>query len=187
MRSIIREVLQYAGLAGLALIVFYYLFREIIRKQIFPRLDPDRAYRILRLSLVLIFLIAVVGVAAWLYHDIKLRGMLPPRNDLAKIGPDEAFSHTSKGEPLGRFAEWVEQNSVYHAKIDARARKFKLCRNFQGTVETVFNEIQKLYPTCLRVEITTGKEKIISIAATQEFVTEKVASSDDYECSRCKK
>jgi hypothetical protein len=43
---------QVAGIGGLALGVFLLLFRDIIRKNIFPKLPPAEAYRLLRLITV---------------------------------------------------------------------------------------------------------------------------------------
>ena len=57
---------QIAGIGGLALGVFLLLFRDIIRKRIFPQLAKRDAYRLLRLIAILVFLIAAIGIAAWL-------------------------------------------------------------------------------------------------------------------------
>ena len=39
-----------AGIGGLALGVFLVIFRNIIRKNIFPRLPAESAYRVIRLQ-----------------------------------------------------------------------------------------------------------------------------------------
>jgi len=49
----------------LALGIFFLLFREVIRKSIFPTLKKDDAYRLLRLIAVLIWSVAVIGIGAW--------------------------------------------------------------------------------------------------------------------------
>jgi hypothetical protein len=58
---------QVAGIGGLALGVFLLLFREIIRKNIFPRLPPPEAYRLLRLIAIAVWSVAIVGIGAWVY------------------------------------------------------------------------------------------------------------------------
>jgi N-acetylneuraminic acid mutarotase len=58
---------QVAGIGGLALGVFLFLFRDIIRKNIFPTLNPEDAFRLLRLILVLIWGISFAGLIAWVY------------------------------------------------------------------------------------------------------------------------
>ena len=54
-----------AGLAGLAIVFVLIIFREIVRKNIFPMLDRNRAFRILRLLIWLTAAIAIAGIVAW--------------------------------------------------------------------------------------------------------------------------
>jgi DNA segregation ATPase FtsK/SpoIIIE-like protein len=61
--AVVRSVVPYLGIAGLGLVVFYYLFREFIRKSIFPQLPPGHAYRLLRLFLIFSFVVAVLAMA----------------------------------------------------------------------------------------------------------------------------
>lgn len=67
--DVIETMGQIAGIGGLALGVFLLLFREIIRKQVFPQLAKKDAYRLLRLVAVLVFLIAAIGIAAWVWAE----------------------------------------------------------------------------------------------------------------------
>ena len=43
---------------------------NIIRKNIFPRLSNEHAFRIIRLILVFTFLIAALGIGAWVYASV---------------------------------------------------------------------------------------------------------------------
>jgi hypothetical protein len=52
--DVLKVVGQVAGIGGLALGVFLLLFRDIIRKNIFSKLPPAEAYRLLRLITVLV-------------------------------------------------------------------------------------------------------------------------------------
>jgi hypothetical protein len=63
--EVLKTVGQIAGIGGLALGVFLLLFRDIIRKNIFPKLPAPEAYRLLRLITVAVWSIAVVGIGAW--------------------------------------------------------------------------------------------------------------------------
>ncbi len=65
--ELLKVVGQVAGIGGLALGVFLLLFREIIRKKIFPMLPPAEAYRLLRLVIVAVWSVAIIGIAAWVY------------------------------------------------------------------------------------------------------------------------
>jgi hypothetical protein len=53
-----------AGIGGLALGVFLLLFRDIIRKNIFPKLPAPEAYRLSRLITWAVWSIAVIGIGA---------------------------------------------------------------------------------------------------------------------------
>ena len=58
---------QIAGIGGLSIGAFLILFRDVIRKNIFPNLTKEQAYSLLRLIVVLVWSIAVFGIAAWTY------------------------------------------------------------------------------------------------------------------------
>jgi hypothetical protein len=67
--EVLKTVGQVAGIGGLALGVFLLLFRDIIRKKIFPQLAKPDAYRLLRLISTFVFLIAVMGIGAWVWVE----------------------------------------------------------------------------------------------------------------------
>lgn len=67
--EILKTVGQIAGIGGLALGVFLLLFRDIIGKKIFPQLAKKDAYRLLRLISILVFLIAALGIGAWVWVE----------------------------------------------------------------------------------------------------------------------
>ena len=65
--SLLKTAGQIAGIGGLSLGVLLILFRDIIRKNIFPRLPPAEAYGLLRLITCAVWSIAVLGIFAWVY------------------------------------------------------------------------------------------------------------------------
>jgi hypothetical protein len=65
--ELIKAVGQVAGIGGIALGVFLLLFRDLIRKQIFPTLAKREGYRLLRLIAVLIWSVALAGIGAWVW------------------------------------------------------------------------------------------------------------------------
>ena len=69
--DIIKSVGQTAGIGGLALGVILLLYRDLIRKSIFPQLTKKDAYRLLRLIAILVFLIAALGIAAWVLIEMQ--------------------------------------------------------------------------------------------------------------------
>ena len=172
------------ALGGFVVAVLYLIYNQLLSRRL-SRVAPERTFLLLnRIARYLFFLAltaVVVGVAAYVIVSLARA----PSADV-RIEENDTFSHSSKGEPLGYFAEWVEENSVYHVRIDSVARGFKLCHDFEGTVAMIFNEIQQLYPACLRIEIVQTREKNISISAIGEFICENVHPDAEYECSRCK-
>ena len=69
--GLLKALGQALGIGGVALGVFFLLFREVIRKSIFPKLKKDDAYRLLRFITVLIWSVAVIGIAAWFWGERK--------------------------------------------------------------------------------------------------------------------
>ncbi|HEY0783418.1 MAG TPA: hypothetical protein VGE98_13245, partial [Thermoanaerobaculia bacterium] len=72
--DILKTVGQIAGIGGIALGVVFLLFREVIRKAIFPQLGPQQGYRLLRLIVILTFLIAALGLTAWTWTSLLKDG-----------------------------------------------------------------------------------------------------------------
>lgn len=60
---------QIAGIGGLAIGMLVLIFRDVIRKKIFPKLSREQAYSLLRLILILAWSVALVGIAAWVYTN----------------------------------------------------------------------------------------------------------------------
>src|SRR3954447_2453282 len=69
--QVLKTVGQVAGIGGLALGVFLLLYRDIIRKNIFPKLPAAEAYRLLRLITGAVWSVAVVGILAWVYVETR--------------------------------------------------------------------------------------------------------------------
>jgi hypothetical protein len=65
--EILKTVGQIGGIGGLALGVLLIVFRDIIRKNIFPKFPPKEAYRLLRLITGAVWSVAVIGIIAWVY------------------------------------------------------------------------------------------------------------------------
>ena len=65
-RALVRIAGAIAGIGGLALAGVVYIFREVIRKEIFPQLTKEQAYSLLNRIILLIFIIGVMGIVAYL-------------------------------------------------------------------------------------------------------------------------
>jgi hypothetical protein len=64
--ELLKDLGQIAGIGGIALGVFMLLFREVIRKKIFPTLTKKQGYWIILVSLFLIWSVALAGIIAWI-------------------------------------------------------------------------------------------------------------------------
>jgi hypothetical protein len=91
--GLLKTLGQLLGIGGLALGVFFFLFREVIRKSIFPTLKKDDAYRLLRLITVLIWSVAVIGIAAWLWGSQKA-----PASSATTTGPESPVVQHTNGD-----------------------------------------------------------------------------------------
>jgi nitrate reductase gamma subunit len=69
--GMLKTLGQIGGIGGIALGIFLLLFRDIIRKSIFPKLDQADAFRLLRSITVMIWSIAVLGIGAWVWSSQK--------------------------------------------------------------------------------------------------------------------
>lgn len=81
--STLKIVGQVAGIGGLALGVLLIVFKEVIRKNIFPQLTKEQAYNLLNSIIRYTFIVSVTGIAAWTYaatrpdsktHEIVFQG-----------------------------------------------------------------------------------------------------------------
>lgn len=73
-----------AGIGGLAIGGAFYIFKDVVRKNIFPKLVPNEAYKLIRLIVVLSFAIAALGIFSYTYstylEKTKPASVSPPLN-----------------------------------------------------------------------------------------------------------
>ncbi len=74
--SLFKTLGQIAGIGGIALGLVLILFREVIRKNIFPTLDSKDAYKLIRLIVIFVFVLGFsgLGVWAWLQPHTNVSG-----------------------------------------------------------------------------------------------------------------
>lgn len=69
--EIFKTFAQIAGIGGVAIGAATMIFREVIRKNIFPQLTKADAYRVIRLISILVWSIAIFGIGAWVLINFK--------------------------------------------------------------------------------------------------------------------
>src|ERR1041385_2667393 len=89
-----------AGIGGLALAAVVYIFREVIRKEIFPQLTKEQAYTLLNRIVVLVFVIGVLGLGAYLVVNWQNR-----MNQNDNRGPTAATPTPANAELSGTLID----------------------------------------------------------------------------------
>ena len=69
--NLFKVVGAVAGIGGVALASVVYIFREIIRKEIFPQLTKDQGYMLLNRIVSLIFVVGLLGVIAYVVVSVR--------------------------------------------------------------------------------------------------------------------
>lgn len=84
--SVLSTVGAVAGIGGLALGVFFLLFREIIRKSIFPMLTKEQAYRTINRAMILTTLVGLAGLGSWVLTRVwQTEATSAPRGTLSLV------------------------------------------------------------------------------------------------------
>lgn len=60
-----------AGIAGISIGALVLIFNGVIRKNIFPGLTKEQGYTVIRMMIIAASLMAVLGLAAWIYVDVQ--------------------------------------------------------------------------------------------------------------------
>ena len=76
-----------AGIGGLALGVTLILLRSYLQRVLEAQFGKAQAYRLFRLFLVLVWLIAVIGIVAYVVLEIGKGAVLRRTNDLQRACP----------------------------------------------------------------------------------------------------
>lgn len=69
--DVLEKILMYTGLAGLVVFGLFTLFKEIIQKNIFSNMTKEQSYGIIRLIIRSSLFVAIVGIVAWGYTEVK--------------------------------------------------------------------------------------------------------------------
>ena len=90
-----------AGIGGVAIGMFLLLFRDVIRKNIFPNLTKEQAYKLLRLILILVWSVAIAGIAAWTYATTFVSKI----SEIPQKPPSQQVNSSSTKEMTGRVRD----------------------------------------------------------------------------------
>ncbi|OOG44165.1 hypothetical protein [Polaromonas sp. A23] len=76
---------QIAAPAGLAIVVFLYLGRDIVAKNIFPTLTQQHAYHVVIALAFMAGIVALAGITAWVYVSTHVKAESNPPTASAKL------------------------------------------------------------------------------------------------------
>jgi hypothetical protein len=114
--EVLKTVGQVAGIGGIALGVLLLVFREVVRKQIFPQLTKQQAYRLLTTIVVLVWSVALFGIGAWIWTETSARARngeeAGDRVETGQIIKDDATISDSTINISAGSAEKSEQENV---------------------------------------------------------------------------
>lgn len=137
-----------AGIGGLALGVFLILFRDFLRRALFPQLSKMHAFRLLRLFLILVWSVAVAGIAAWMVLELR-----PPPVPIAVPAPPIPTPVASKTVTVCRGEEKAKCGTHDH---------FVGC----GSVEDLLNALCVKYEKTSTVSRRSGECGYSTVIAT---------------------
>ena len=104
--DILKVVGQVSGIGGLSLAILLILFKEIIRKNIFPSLKKEHAYSLLKLITILIWSITFVAIVGWMFLEYikneRKENLKSVKNNELQL-PKEEIKSLSDVILLGRY------------------------------------------------------------------------------------
>ncbi|MEE1868018.1 OmpA family protein [Pseudomonas auratipiscis] len=80
-QNTLKLIVQVAGVGGLGLSVLLIIYREIIRKNIFPTLGKSHAYKIIMTIIGCTFIVSLAGLSSWVWIQTH------PRNEEREANP----------------------------------------------------------------------------------------------------
>jgi hypothetical protein len=119
MTEILQAVGAIAGIGGIAFGVVLILFREVIRKNIFPQLTKEQAYKLLIVLALLTWSVALAGIGAYiLTADDDERAPRP----IGSVKIRTEWSYAGGYILLdGRVPSWVYEGVSYYDSPAAKA------------------------------------------------------------------
>jgi hypothetical protein len=138
-----------AGIGGIALASVVYIFREVIRKEIFPQLTKGQSYKLLNRIIVLIFIIGVLGIIAYLVVNWQNADRNNSKNS---SGNQVSAPAPEKGEMSGTV---LDQNDKPIQGAKVTLDDFPGMQPVESSTDGIFilKEIPKKYGEGVRIRV----------------------------------
>ena len=155
-----------AGIGGLAIGVLLLLYRDILSKNIFPNLTKEQGYKIIRLIIFVVWSVAILGMAAWVFLSIN------STNGEKESGNKKVLEITPT-----RFSD-QQPNVEIHITEHYRSRfKFSLVSN--ENTHWVVNRLYLKYLSEYDWEPIITKQEALSFRTNYEIVLSNLFSEYD--------
>ena len=156
--KLLKMLAQVAGIGGISLGVLLLVFREIIRKNIFPKFKDEKlAYSLLRMMIILVFSVAVIGIVAWVYTTVSERKIAETINvtsnefsgEMHFVNINVILSQNEKAEAKSLSADQMKEikrgiNLVKSGFYDKAIPIFKKMAE-QSQIPALYNNLGVLY------------------------------------------
>jgi hypothetical protein len=94
-----------AGIGGIAIASVAYVFREVIRKEVFPRLTKAQAYKLLNRMITLIFVIGVFGLLTYGVISLRTKSNNSQQSETTLSPPPVGPNKNENGQSLPEKAD----------------------------------------------------------------------------------
>ncbi|CAL1520135.1 hypothetical protein [Chitinophaga sp. MM2321] len=150
----LEPILKYTGIAGLAITLLFFLFKDIIRKNIFSRLNQKYSYQILRLIILLIFFASIACIIGYFYTQ---KAEATGKNEKDTINVDDHH---------------IESNGDNNTNISGS----NIVVNLAGTVPTY--DIDKIEVDSFAEFLEENDQKIINLNILMDAVNHPFPGDD---------
>ena len=138
--EIVKVVGQVAGIGGLSIGFVILIFRDIIRKNIFPSLTKSQSFRIILIVVICTWSIALSGIGAWVYTETYA----PQKKEKIEVSTLQSFLVKYGSSTLSVVDLNVKNKGTFPENIS----KVKV------NVNNVFKYNYDPCPTCSRIPAT---------------------------------
>ena len=130
--DLLEKLGKIAGIAGISIGAIVIIFSSIIQKKIFPNLTKEQGYRIIKMIIVTASILAVIGIAAWIYTDYQKNKI--DKTNLLKVKHVVGYVKDVNGDPVtsvnievAQFPEildYSDQDGKFVIKINGTGKKY---------------------------------------------------------------
>ncbi len=124
MENLLKTLGSIAGIGGISIGLILILFKDIIKKKIFPQLTKKQAYKIIRLIVILSFIISVIGMTTYLIKEVDHKKN--PENNSTTVIKDTTLIPTLNVKSSGANSPAINTEGDVHINYSNQEEKDKL-------------------------------------------------------------